>query len=256
MPLLRAQPTLRQSVPMGQRAGRPRRANSNRADGFCCMPWDWRDHLIGARGSVACANVSVCPARTPDPPAVVAGRRRIKPPDLRGRWIRLDVSVCSIPGQLAIQSGVAGGCAEALELFAQATESCAAAMVVAPTAWHSKRTSGCATATARTPDALANRLQEPKAGRTPVRHAAGPKLQACCRTKSRAQCSGVQTPSPPIAGTRSPGWSLLPSGRGAASGRIAPACAVLPHPCAGKFRRSGACFRKDRPGPVWPAVVP
>lgn len=140
MPLLRAQPTLRQSVPMGQRAGRPRRANSDRADGFCCMPWDWRDHLIGARGSVACANVSVCPARTPDPPAVVAGRRRIKPPDLRGRWIRVDVSACSIPGQQAIQSGVAGGCAEALELFALATEACAAAIVVAPTAWHIKRT--------------------------------------------------------------------------------------------------------------------
>jgi len=61
--LLRAHLYLLQSVPLGQRAGRPRRADSNRADGFRRKPWQWRDHLIGVRGSAACANNSVCPAR-------------------------------------------------------------------------------------------------------------------------------------------------------------------------------------------------
>ena len=57
----------------------PRRADSNRADGFCCAPSGWRDHLIGARGSAAGASNCVCPARPPDPRDAMVGRRQTKP---------------------------------------------------------------------------------------------------------------------------------------------------------------------------------
>jgi len=137
--LLRAHLYLWQSVQIGQPAGRPRRADSNRADGFRRKPWDWRDHLIGVRGSAACANNSVCPARL-----TRHARSGHWPPteqtaDLHGSaYVRI-VSGCSIGGDQAIQSGVAGGCAVALELFAHATESRAPDKVVAPTAWRTKR---------------------------------------------------------------------------------------------------------------------
>ncbi len=110
------------------------------------MPWDCRDRLIGVRSSAACANNSVGPARPPAPSGEVVGRRQAKPRiAMDGGRVRI-VSACSIRCHQTIQSGVAGDCATALELFAHATQSRAATAVVAPITWC---TSGIICASAR-----------------------------------------------------------------------------------------------------------
>ena len=75
---------LLKSATVHWRVGRLRWADFNRADGFRCAPYGWRDHQVGARGSAVRANDSVCPARPPDTPDAVVGRRQKTPQTFRG----------------------------------------------------------------------------------------------------------------------------------------------------------------------------
>jgi len=130
---------LRQSVPMSQPAGRPHRADSNRADGFFCTPWNGRDHQIGVPGSKACANSSVCLARLNRHARCSRWSATYPTPDLRERRDGADRQASSVRDHEVIHSGVAGGGAGALELFAHATQSRAAITMVAPIPCCTKR---------------------------------------------------------------------------------------------------------------------